>query len=53
MQDDQKMASRLANTMFNSLKGRPVQVSIFYQVGEFIFKNRDITQLVAGSHISR
>lgn len=29
IEDDQKMASRLANTMFNSLKGRPVQGRIF------------------------
>lgn len=29
IEDDQKMASRLANTMSNSLKGRPVQGRIF------------------------
>ncbi|CAM8963769.1 unnamed protein product [Rhodiola kirilowii] len=28
-EDDQKMATRLTNTMFNSLKGRPVQGRIF------------------------
>ncbi|KAM3691188.1 hypothetical protein ACJW31_09G176200 [Castanea mollissima] len=29
IEEDQKMATRLANTMFNSLKGRPVQGRIF------------------------
>ncbi|KAE9621679.1 putative villin headpiece, villin/Gelsolin, ADF-H/Gelsolin-like domain-containing protein [Lupinus albus] len=29
IEDDQKMATRLANTIFNSLKGRPVQGRIF------------------------
>ncbi|XP_041028590.1 villin-3-like [Juglans microcarpa x Juglans regia] len=29
IEEDQKMATRLANTMFNSLKGRPVQGHIF------------------------
>ncbi|KAG7017590.1 Villin-2, partial [Cucurbita argyrosperma subsp. argyrosperma] len=29
MEEDQKMATRLTNTMFNSLKGRPVQGRIF------------------------
>ncbi|XP_042940823.1 villin-3-like isoform X2 [Carya illinoinensis] len=29
VEEDQKMATRLANTMFNSLKGRPVQGRIF------------------------
>ncbi|XP_057982087.1 villin-2 [Malania oleifera] len=29
IEEDQKMAARLANTMFNSLKGRPVQGRIF------------------------
>ncbi|KAJ6817910.1 villin-2 [Iris pallida] len=29
VQDDQVMATQLANTMFNSLKGRPVQACIF------------------------
>lgn len=31
MQEDQKTASRLANTMSNTLKGRPVQVSYSLQ----------------------
>ncbi|KAB1200164.1 Villin-2 [Morella rubra] len=30
IEEDQKMATRLANTMFNSLKGRPVQGRIFH-----------------------
>ncbi|XP_039022976.1 villin-2-like isoform X2 [Hibiscus syriacus] len=29
IEEDQKMAARLANTMFNSLKGRPVQGRVF------------------------
>lgn len=29
IQEDQKMATRLASTMFNSLKGRPVQVAYY------------------------
>uniref|UniRef100_A0A2P2MLP8 Gelsolin-like domain-containing protein n=1 Tax=Rhizophora mucronata TaxID=61149 RepID=A0A2P2MLP8_RHIMU len=29
IENDQKMAARLANTMFNSLKGRPIQGRIF------------------------
>ncbi|KAJ1408965.1 Villin/Gelsolin [Sesbania bispinosa] len=41
IEEDQKMATRLASTMFNSLKGRPVQVLVAY------FEGKEPPQFVA------
>lgn len=54
IQEDQTMAARLATTMSNSLKGRPVQVHIIVTLPEYQNKNLYVMEVfLLGSYISR